>query len=91
MWTLFTTGLDLITAQTPETLVLQPEDQNISVPMTIIADSIIEVKEQFLLHLTIPTSTARYKHGTYTSTIVYIIDNDGGLKALGGVRLSKQK
>ncbi len=70
-------GLDYTTGQLPVIITVRPEDQSISIPVTVLADTIPEVTEQFRLTLSIPPATAQYALGPHSSTTVHIVDDDG--------------
>ncbi len=70
------TGMDFTTLTLPLVIDFSPDEQNISIPVTIIEDDILEAVEQFQLTLGIPNNVPQYLLGT-AATTVSILDNEG--------------
>ncbi len=70
------TGVDFTTLALPLVIDFSPDEQNISIPVTIIEDGILEAVEQFQLTLGVPDSVPQYLLGT-AATTVFILDNEG--------------
>ena len=59
------------------TLLFQPEDDRLAVPINIISDNIPESEERLELFLGIPAGAPQYVLGSHPTAIVTIADNDG--------------
>ena len=73
----FFAGFDFNTGTFPQTLLFSPQETNISVPFSVLQDSIAENDEKFRFFLTLPPGVSGYTVGPIQDTTVTIVDEDG--------------